>query len=81
MNGQKVEICGEEKLKAIINQVESYVQEFSSLIDQNNFKINPIRERKKDSCKYCNFSDVCFRKISDYRVEDEEDSMGVVIDA
>ena len=80
-NGKRVEIYGEEKLKAIVNQVESYVQEFSSLINQNNFKINPIGERKKDSCKYCNFSDICFRKNSDYRVEDEEDSMGVVIDA
>lgn len=35
-------------------------------ISQGNFKINPKRSSKLDSCRYCPFKDVCFRKEQDY---------------
>ncbi len=72
-NGKKVEIFGEEKLEEIIDQVEIYVREFNDLINKNDFAINPIND-KKDSCQFCNFKDICFRKESDYR---EKDDLGI----
>lgn len=80
-SGKSVKIYGEEKLKEIISKVESYVQEFSYLINNNCFDINPILNNKKDSCRYCNFSDICFRKNSDYRKKEDENPLGGKISA
>ena len=83
-NGKKVEINGEEKLREIIEKVDQFVHEFNKLINKNEFTINPIKDgNNKDSCQYCNFKDVCFKKTSNYRIVKDKDGtieMGEVED-
>ncbi len=67
---KKVEIDKDSTLTDIIDRTEKYVEIFSESIIKNDFKINPIKAL--DSCKYCSFRDVCFRKDKDFR-ENQKD--------
>lgn len=52
----------------LINQVLNY---FYNSLKNANFPISPFKEdgneNGKNACKYCNFSDICFKKEKDYR--------------
>lgn len=52
-----------EKLQEVLkNKITDCVE----LITEGDFKINPKKSSNLDSCKYCLYQDICFRKESDY---------------
>lgn len=73
--GKNVDISGEGELEDIIENVDKYVHKFNNLINNNEFSINPIKDGNRDSCKYCNFKDVCFRKPDNYRIIKDDDDI------
>ena len=67
----KSKVMSNEELEDLVLNVKSKIKECVSNIEACNFDINPKKINKFDSCEYCKFRDVCFKKIEDYITEQE----------
>jgi len=65
--GKKAKVRTDAQFGSYRSIAEQKVNEAVKAIQHGDFKINPIRFRKKNSCTHCPFQDVCFRKDKDVR--------------
>jgi CRISPR/Cas system-associated exonuclease Cas4 (RecB family) len=63
--GKKAKVRTNEQFESYRTIAEQKVLEAVEKIQHGDFRINPIRFRKKNSCTHCPFQDVCFRKDKD----------------
>ena len=63
--GKKAKVRTNAQFEAYKTVAEEKIMYAVQHIQQGDFKINPIRFRKKHSCTHCPFQDVCFRKDRD----------------
>jgi ATP-dependent helicase/DNAse subunit B len=63
--GKKAKVRTNEQFEVYKTVAEEKIIYAVQHIQQGDFKINPIRFRKKHSCTHCPFQDVCFRKDRD----------------
>ena len=58
-----------EELNEIIDLTETKIEEAVSNIHIGKFNINPVMyDNKDESCTYCPYSQICYKRYKDYRV-------------
>lgn len=66
LNTISSKLVSDAKINELIALVENKISDASSQILVGNFKINPkIIDNNNESCKYCEFSDLCFKRFND----------------
>lgn len=56
----------------LATKCDEYFNNYNKEISNNVYPISPYIIGKETSCKYCSYSDICYRKNKDYRILDEK---------
>jgi len=58
-NFNEEKVLGEKELDILFDGVIKIIKEHATSLLNGDIKINPIKDNKNDSCKYCKFNSIC----------------------
>lgn len=72
-----------DEIEKIIDIANEHIRNTIKKIKDNNFKIEPYKIYKKgkaieESCKYCNFRNICYKRNSSFKRYDVKDDLSII---